>query len=162
MGAALSMPRMVAILLTGMSGTGKSTVVDALGVAGVPAVDLDDGYVVVHDDGTQDWDEAAVTTLLDASPAEVLVLAGCEQNMVGFLNRFDAIVLLTAPEAVLRERVLRRTSHDFGKDAAEWSRILADLREVEPQLRRVATHELLTDRPIDEVVEDVLAIIDSL
>lgn len=156
------MPLMAAVLLTGMSGTGKSSVVDALVDRGIAAVDLDRGYVIVHQDGTQEWDEVAVAALLEACPGELLVLAGCEDNMVRFLDRFDAIVLLSAPLTVMRERILSRSSHDFGKSPGEWERVVADTRAVEPRLRAVATHEVPTDRPLPEVVADVVAIIETL
>jgi shikimate kinase len=78
-----------------------------------------------------------------------------EENGVRFLSRFDAVVLLSAPAEVLIERLDTRTTNPFGKDPAELARVLADVREVEPLLRRVATHELDTTRPLAEVVDEV-------
>ncbi len=142
------------VLLTGMSGTGKSSVVRALVARGHRAVDTDDGWTVPHPDGRQQWDEPAIERLLD-EPAELLFVAGCEENQVLFHARFDAIVLLTAPVEVLVERLATRDTNPFGKDPGELARVLDDVREVEPLLRRAATHEIDTTQPLDDIVAEV-------
>jgi hypothetical protein len=50
---------------------------------------------------------------------------------------------------------LRRT---FGKTRAERELILQDLATVEPILRAGCSHELDAGRPLDEVVDDLIAI----
>lgn len=142
------------VLVCGMSGTGKSTVAAELVARGHRAVDVDHGYVVPTADGRQQWDEPRIEALLD-EPAELLFVFGIEENAVRFLPRFDAIVLLSAPVEVLTERLATRTTNPFGKDPAELARILDDVREVEPLLRRVATHEVDAAAPLAEVVRQV-------
>jgi shikimate kinase len=137
-----------------MSGTGKSTVAAELVARGHRAVDVDEGHVVTTADGRQLWDEPLIEALLE-EPAELLYVLGLEENGVRFLPRFDAVVLLSAPAAVLTERLATRENNPFGKDPAELARVLGDLRDVEPRLRRVATHELDATRPVAEVVDAV-------
>jgi dephospho-CoA kinase len=138
-----------------MSGVGKSTVVGELVARGHKAVDADYGYCDLLPDGRQQWREDAIERLLDTEDAPVLFLAGSEENQVRFHPRFDAIVLLTAPVDVLTDRLATRDTNPFGKDPAELARILDDLREVEPLLRGVATHEIDATRPVGEVVAEV-------
>lgn len=142
------------VLVCGMSATGKSTVAAALVARGHRAVDVDHGYVVPTADGRQLWDEPRIEALLD-EPAEPLFVFGLEENGVPFLPRFDAVVLLTAPLDVLERRLATRTTNPFGKEPAELEQIRADVREVEPRLRRVATHEIDTTGPLDDVVDEV-------
>ena len=149
------------VLLTGMSGTGKSSVVQALAARGYKAVDTDDGWSEPLPDGRQQWREDAIDRLLDTEDADVLFVAGCEENQAQFHPRFDHIVLLSAPVETLLERVATRTGNPYGKSAEELSRILDDLENVEPLLRRVADHEIRTTAPLDEVVEDVLRLVDT-
>jgi broad-specificity NMP kinase len=137
-----------------MSAVGKSSVVRALVERGHRAVDTDEGFTVPLPDGRQQWDEPRIERLLD-EPAELLFVAGCEENQVRFHPRFDAIVLLTAPQQVLEHRLASRSTNPFGKDPAELERIRSDVREVEPLLRRVATHQIDTTRPLDDVVDEV-------
>ena len=144
------------VLLTGMSGVGKSSVVRELVARGHKAVDIDDGWCRVLPDGRQQWDVDAVTRLLDTEDAPVLFVAGCEEDQVALHPRFDVIVLLSAPVEVVLERLATRTGNPFGRTAAERARVLADLAEVEPLLRRVAAHEVVTTAPLDDVVTTVL------
>jgi hypothetical protein len=137
-----------------MSATGKSTVAAALVARGHRAVDVDAGYVVLTADGRQLWDLPKVEALLD-DPDELIFVMGLEENGVRFLPRFDAVVLLSAPVGVLTRRLATRTTNSYGKDPAELAQILDNLREVEPRLRRIATHELDATRPLQEVVDEV-------
>ena len=147
------------VLLTGMSGTGKSSVVRALAARGYKAVDTDDGWSEPLPDGRQQWREDAIDRLLDTEDADVLFVAGCEENQAQFHPRFDHIVLLSVPVETLLERVATRTGNPYGKSSDELSRILDDLENVEPLLRRVADHEIRTTAPLDEIVEDVLRLV---
>src|SRR5437660_1799929 len=52
------------VLITGMSGTGKSTLVGALRSRGFKAVDTDDGWCEPTPDGRQLWREDAIRDLL--------------------------------------------------------------------------------------------------
>ncbi|RKS75645.1 shikimate kinase [Motilibacter peucedani] len=144
------------VLLTGMSGTGKSTVVHELRRRDFAAYDADDdGFTEPAGDGTWRWRTSAVTALLDRHDAGLVFFAGCSDEQAQFA--WDRQVLLTVPEVVLLERLKSRTSNDFGKSKSDRERVLLDLREVEPLLRRVADRVVSTDRPLADVVDEVLA-----
>jgi hypothetical protein len=87
-----------------------------------------------------------------------LFVGGGARNQSKFYDRFDAIVLLSAPADVLLDRVARRTTNNYGNTALERAEILADLAEVEPLLRQSGTHELDASRPVDAVVADLISI----
>ena len=147
------------VLLTGMSGTGKSSVVRALIASGFKAVDTDDGWCEPLPDGRQQWRVEAVAALLANEDADVLFIAGCEENQVQFHSQFDHIILLSAPADVLLERLANRTNNAYGKAPDERIRIMNDLAEVEPRLRRAASHELRTTMPLGQVVAAVLRVV---
>jgi shikimate kinase len=144
------------VLLTGMSGTGKSSVVQALAARGCKAIDADDGWGEPLPDGRQRWREDAIGQLLATEDAEVLFVTGCEENQVRFHPRFDLIILLSAPAEVLAQRLACRTGNPFGKSPGELERVLDDLRVVEPLLRQAADHEIRTTKPLSDVVTEVL------
>jgi shikimate kinase len=152
---------MTAVLITGMSGTGKSAVLGELARRGHRTVDTDEDEWSVEaplpDGGgmEQRWRKAPMTGLLAEPGADVLFVAGCVANQVDFYDRFDAIVLLSAPSPVMLSRITARTTNPFGQSATDRARILADLEAVEPLLRRTATVEIVTDRPLAEVVTAV-------
>jgi GrpB-like predicted nucleotidyltransferase (UPF0157 family)/adenylate kinase family enzyme len=147
------------VLVTGMSGTGKSTLVALLRERGVTAVDTDDGYVDVLDDGSQRWRVTLVRSVLETPRATPLVVAGCEENMVEVLDGFDLVVLLSAPRAVLVERLASRTTNRFGRSPDELARILDDLDVIEPRLRAIADHELVTTVPAHETADELMRLI---
>jgi dephospho-CoA kinase len=144
------------VLLTGMSGTGKSSVIETLAARGYKAIDTDDGWCEPLPDGRQRWREDAIEQLLATEDADVLFVAGCEENQVRFQPRFDVIILLSAPAEALAERLASRTDNPYGKTPGELRRVFDDLRAVEPLLRQAADHEIRTTMPINDVVTEVL------
>jgi hypothetical protein len=81
-------------------------VVRELAGLGYKAVDTDDGWCEPLPDGRQRRREDAIGWLLDTD-AEVLFIAGCEENQVRFHPRFDLIILLSAPAGVRCHRLQR-------------------------------------------------------
>jgi dephospho-CoA kinase len=157
------------VLLTGMSGTGKSTLIRELVARGYRAVDADEPgwseYRPVSSasggsPGESDWvwREDRVQDLLSMEDADVLFISGCASNQVKFYAQFDHIVLLSAPVPLLLERLATRTTNSFGKHPDEVAQVLYYQRTVEPRLRMVAAIELDTSAPVDELLAAVLAL----
>jgi dephospho-CoA kinase len=162
------------VLITGISGVGKSTVTEALAARGYKSVDADTDefsqWVTVEDDagipGTpvevdRDWmwREDRIDALLSNEDAGVLFVSGCAANMGRFVPRFDHVVLLSAPAEVIVERLGTRTNNPYGKRPDEVARVL-DLRDsVEPVLRNIAEHEIDTSASLDDIVTTLLRLV---
>lgn len=144
------------VLLTGMSGTGKSSIIQELAARGYKAIDTDNGWCEPLPNGLQRWREDAIGQLLATEDADLLFVAGCEENQARFHPCFDQIILLSAPAEVLAERLAARSNNAFGKSPGELKRVLDDLRLVEPLLRQAADHEIRTTKPLGDVVTEVL------
>jgi thymidylate kinase len=155
------------VLVTGISGTGKSSALAALARLGYRVVDTDEPgwreyrpYPTPIDEvhrGEYHWVVPKMTALLDDDRGTLFVGGGA-RNQSAFYDRFDAVVLLSAPPDILLDRVARRTTNDYGKSDLERAEILADIAEIQPQLREGCTHELDASRPLDLVVADLIAI----
>jgi len=108
------------VLITGMSGTGKSAVIAELAARGYWAVDTDENGLselvsVPIDEPTgldpgQDWvwREERFRALLSAADADLLFLGGCSPNQGTFYPQFDHIILLSAPRPSVPGQAVRR------------------------------------------------------
>ena len=146
------------ILVTGMSGTGKSSALAQLARRGFRIVDTDEpGWTVEDAEGGRWWDEQRIAQLL-AEDGPTLYVAGTVSNQGRFYDRFDAVVLLSAPSEVLLQRIGTRSTNDYGKSSGERELILGHFREVEPLLRATCTHEIDATLPLADVAERLVEI----
>jgi AAA domain len=148
------------VLVTGMSGTGKSAALHILGNRGHRVVDTDTDQWsrwVTLPDGSPDWiwREDAITALLASYRHGHLFVAGCKTNQGKFYAQFDHIALLSAPADVLLARIAARTSNPYGKHDSDRALILRHLAEVEPLLRATATIEIDATAPLSQVVRQL-------
>lgn len=151
---------MLKVLVTGMSGTGKSAAVQMLGRRGHHVVDTDTGqwsHWVRLPDGSMDWiwREDAMTSLLANHQHGRLFVAGCKTNQGKFYPQFDHVALLSAPADILLARITARSSNPYGKRPEERALILRHLAEVEPRLRATATVEIDASAPLSLVVQQL-------
>jgi len=161
------------VLLTGMSGTGKSTLIDELAARGYKAVDADSNewseWVNVAGEGPEGldagrdwvWREDCIQHLLSIDDAEILIVSGCASNQGKFHAQFDHIVLLSAPSEVLVRRLATRTNNPYGKQPDEVAQVLRYVQTIEPLLRRGASLEVDTSVPITQVIATILAHVQS-
>jgi len=141
---------MARVLVTGMSGAGKTTVLEELRRRGHTTVDTDyDGWELPN--GM--WDEQRMDRLL-ASHRDVVV-SGTVENQGRFYDRFEHVVLLSAPLHVLVERVSTRTNNLYGTTPEQRAEIAHYLDTVEPLLRRGATLELDGQRPASKLADAI-------
>lgn len=151
------------IFITGMSGTGKSTVLGELARLGYRVVDTDYGdwmedIPVPGGTGTEpQWREVRITELIIEHEISgvPLFIAGTVRNQGRFYPRFDQVILFSAPLEVMLERIATRETNPFGKTLDERERIIKDTAEVEPLLRASATMEIDTRQPLTDTVRQL-------
>jgi adenylate kinase family enzyme len=147
------------VLVTGMSGAGKSALLGELAARGYRTVDTDYGEYFHVIDGERLWREDRISALLSSAPDDlpgVLFVQGTTRNQGLFYPRFDHLVLLSAPAEILAGRLATRTGNPYGKDPAELAETLQYKETVEPLLRASATLEVVTTVPVAQVADIVL------
>lgn len=141
---------MARVLITGMSGVGKSTLLAELHRRGHLTVDTDYGGWVLP---SGVWDPARMATLLRQHTH--VIVSGTVENQVDFYDRFDHVVLVSAPWETLLERVSSRSDNPYGRTQQQQDEIRFYLTTVEPLLRLSATLELDATSPITELGDRV-------
>ncbi len=162
---------MKTVLITGMSGTGKTTVINELALQGYAAVDLDNDRFSVWADAEEDpdqpdnevrpgkdwiWNTEAVQQLLSGQHTNPLFVSGCASNMARFYPQFTHIILLAAPAAVLVQRLRLRQQPAYGHTDEEINRILRLKQSIEPLLKQAAGLEIDTSLPLPSVIAAIL------
>jgi shikimate kinase len=162
------------VLITGMSGTGKSAVIQELASRGYPAHDLDTPKwsewidAASSDDLTpvqgKDWvwQETPIRELLSGSDEGTLFVSGCAENMDRLFPLIDCIILLSAPVETILERLETRFPGGYGHVAEERRKVLELIATVEPLLRKSADREIDTRKPVPATVDEILQISGSL
>jgi dephospho-CoA kinase len=156
------------VLITGMSGTGKTAVIEELAARGYRAHDLDtpEWSEWIDSDASDGltpkqgkdwiWQEGRVRALLSEPGEEKLFVGGCAENMGKFFPLIDLVILLSAPVATLMERLEARPLGSYGHDAEERRKVANLTFTIEPLLRKSADHEIDTRRPVCATVDEVL------
>lgn len=141
---------MARVLITGMSGAGKSTVLAAVARRGYRTVDTD--YGAWHVSRAR-WDEPRMAELLASHPT--IAVCGTAENQRRFYDRFEHVVYLYVPLEVLLQRVLTRHNNPYGKTEEERAEIVKYVRAVEPLIRRSASVELDGLLPVQALADHV-------
>jgi shikimate kinase len=143
------------VLLTGLSGTGKSTLIAELRARGLTAFDADDdGFTSPTPSGRWSWDTTRIETLLSTHDPNLIFFAGCSDEQAHI--PFNFRILLVTPEPVLIHRLRTRTTNPYGSTEAERHQILSDLATFEPLLRASADLILETTAPPSALADAVL------
>jgi shikimate kinase len=158
------------VLITGMSGTGKSAVIQELASRGYPAHDLDTPEwsewidAAPSDDLTpvqgKDWvwQESRVRELLSGFQDGTLFISGCAENMGRLFPLIDCIILLSAPVETIVERLATRSPGKYGHVAEQRRKVVDLISTVEPLLRESADQEIDTRKPVRATVDEILQI----
>jgi shikimate kinase len=158
------------VLITGMSGTGKTAVARELAARGYAAVDLDAPEwsewvdadpadpLTPRDGKDWVWREEPVRKLLSEHRSGKLFISGCAENMSRFFPLIQTIVLLSAPMDVIMKRLEARSRDGYGSTDGERQKVRELISTIEPLLRARADHEIDTTGPVDATVDEILRV----
>lgn len=156
------------VLITGMSGSGKSAVIEELIARGYRAHDLDTSewseWIAANPSDTVTpaegrdwvWRQDRVRRLLSEHQDGRLFIAGTAENMPTMFPLIDVIILLSAPLAVLMDRLSARSIGGYGHSSEDRQKVIDLISTVEPLLREVAHLEIDTQGPVQATVEEIL------
>lgn len=166
------------IYITGVSGSGKSTVQGALQKRGYVAYDVDDQAISSAFDNrtgkkvtmppaaerTVQWFKEhswrmmpeAVERLAAESRNHTVFLCGAARNDQDFWHVFDTVIYLDITEATLRKRIAERTGNDYGKNDHELQSILNWHKQAVTLYEQRGAYKVNADQPLDAVIQEIL------
>jgi hypothetical protein len=169
---------MSAVLITGMSGAGKSTIAEVLARRGLTSIDADNDPLlarsvdsdgnVVEDPSVPDfawlarhsweWDPARLDELIRAAAPATLYVCGGADNELEMADRFTAVFLLELDEPTMLARLdAPSRDNDWGRigDTREYLR--RKLPVIQGRLRASGAIPIDARQPVGHVVDAILA-----
>lgn len=169
------------IYITGISGSGKSTVCEELKRRGYTAYDTDhDGIAffyhndtgepiiepVAPENRTPEWrlkhtwkaKREDVEKLAEEAKAKLVFLCGVTNNDADELwDLFDHVFALTLDEEALKHRIINRSGGGFGKNPHEFSEVLRWQQTANEDYLKLGANLIDATRPVKEVVDEILS-----
>lgn len=168
------------IFITGMSGTGKSSVRKELQRRSYEAYDTDDDGITtwIHtasntsaerpDDEssrTNEWYERhewrmsrqKVEAFAAHAKDKLIFLCGSPSNADDMLDLYDKVICLVIDKDTLKTRLANRTDNDFGKAPDELKNILGWHTPFEDRYRDYDAIMIDATRPLDDVVNEIIS-----
>lgn len=166
--------------ITGVCGTGKTTVAEELNKRGILAIDQDSreyGLCSWKHNQTKesakfeygigkeflesnDWycDVEKLKQILD-KPDEIIFVCGVTANQDEYLSLFDKVFLLHCPQEVFTRRIDERINNQFGKDPSEREHILGWYTELEEGLLHQGAIAVNSNRSVISIVDEIISYI---
>lgn len=164
-------------LVTGRSGSGKSEVCRELQKRGFNAFDGDkvEGLAGWRDPATSlpvdvdyskpidpsqtawSWDAETLSNLLDTESD--IFLCGSADNQLTFHWLFDKVFILTLSPKTQKERIAKRTEHDYGKSPEMQERIIDEQAAFTTAARKLGALSVDAEPDVQQIVDLVLELI---
>lgn len=167
------------IYVTGVAGTGKTTVRNEILRRGYKAYDADEdrisacvdesGAAAPMPDNPQDllshcpdgyqyqFVPSRIEGLIDKSKNKTIFLCGAAANDNDYLDSFSKVFALQLSEEALKERIQNRSSNDYGKNLRQLRSILEWHRTAEADYRDIGAILIDASQNVDDVVDEILA-----
>lgn len=169
------------VYITGISGSGKSSVCTELKRRGYKAYDTDhDGIAYFYhnetnlpvterisaEERTPQWrskhtwkaQRETVEKLANSATNELVFLCGVTSNDTSELwDLFANVFALTIDEKTLRDRIISRTHNDFGKNPHEFADLLRWQQTAAEDYKEHGALLVDASQPIEKIVDEILA-----
>lgn len=142
-------------LISGLPGTGKTSVCQELQLRGLQAIDADKTFGLQAKNGWI-WRDQELNTALDDQASDTLFVCGSASNRDQYMHRFTKVFILYVDSKTLKNRLTNRTNNNFGKDPVVLARQLRHNKGVKEY--SVKRGRLIIDatQPVTKVVDDIL------
>lgn len=163
-------------LITGVAGTGKSSLAKELRRRGYAAYDTEEGFSYYVDKSTGErcaypaeptpqwyeshervFDEKILMNLFKKHADEPLFIASITANQAKYYNDFDKIFLLTAPDNIVTHRLGTRTNNYFGRHPLDLQRVIGRHQQFDDELKALGAVPIDSTKPIETVADEIIS-----
>jgi thymidylate kinase len=161
--------------ITGISGTGKTSIANALKERGVIAFSIDEVEGLCHwvnktDGKVVDYEAKLDKEFIDShvwvcdteklkeliNQNENVVVLGMAENQEEFIPLFDKVLLLQCKPETFLKRIESREDNVFGKDKSAQEYLLNTYQEFENKMLEKGAVPIDVEKPLEEVVEEII------
>lgn len=167
------------ILITGIAGSGKSTIAACLKKMGHTTYDIEDipGLYCLLDKETGEpfqnhsneslrdvkrakWicDTKKLQSIIANEKSDTVFYCGAASNVVDLFPLFDSVIVLIASPATLHARLSSRPAGSYGQTLEVQKWIVEEKNGLEQRLIHMGASAVDADQTPDEVVKDIVAI----
>lgn len=163
------------IYITGVSGTGKTTIAKILKERGVKAYSTDEVPGLCHWENKVDRKIVDYEAKLDQefinshtwvcnidhlkqlmNQEENVVILGMTGNQDEFLSLFDKVILLQCSPEIFIDRIQNREDNTFGKDKTAQEYILSMYKTFNTEMMENEAVVINTENPLDIVIKEII------
>jgi dephospho-CoA kinase len=142
-------------LISGLPGTGKTSVCKELQLRGFRAIDADKAFSIQTKNGWI-WQDRGLSKVLNDLTSDVLFICGSASNRDDYIHRFAKIFILHVDNDTLKTRLTTRTNNNFGKDPAVLARQLKLNEGVKEYSTKRGRVLIDATQPITKIVDEIL------
>ena len=153
-------------LISGLPGTGKTSICEALNLQGYTAIDADKTFSFRGDPETglptPDpnqltwlWDKIKIELVLNDQTNDKIFICGSATNRDKFLDRFVQVFILRVDNNTLKHRLQNRTNNNFGKDPTILKRQITHNNGVVSYAQKMGFVLIDATKPIDDVINEI-------
>lgn len=163
------------VFITGISGTGKTVITEALKKRGINAFDMDMDdlcfWINKLDGKKVDYEAKLDREFIDShvwlcdieklknmlSVKDGVVMLGHPTNIDEILPFFDKFILLQCKPETFLKRILERKDNDFGKDETAQQHLLDTYEKFERNMLDKGAISVNVEEPLDNVISSILS-----
>ncbi|MDP2789167.1 MAG: AAA family ATPase [bacterium] len=162
--------------ITGVSGTGKSSVSLKLKEKGIPSIDIDKIKGLCHWENKKTkkitrWYPGIGSEFLSSHKyvcdvkkllrlmkkfKKIIVVVGITDNQSEFFQLFDKILFFHCNKATFLKRIKKRTDNNFGKHKSEQKMLLEWYQEFKRKMTKRGAVPINTNESLNVVVKQVI------
>ncbi len=173
------------IYITGLEGSGKSTLCEALKLRGYNAHDMDkEKIAAIHNnktglitdypknpaDRTAEWRTKNSWQIIASKFAELekhskdstVFICGTAENEKRFLNRFSMVIALVVDDETIMDRLKNRLgTNNYGKNELELKTVINKQKTINEYYKTIGVYTIDASQKIEKIADEIIFLADS-